>query len=121
MTSSETSIAAMPVRSPGYDRRSLISRLDPQPRSANGVPAPRRSARPSSNRSLGAELERDRLERRVRRLTMAIAALREREHRRELGTPPKHVRYAIADFEAQIEAMNARLRDLAPDPLSTQV
>jgi hypothetical protein len=121
MTSLDTSIAAVPARAPGYDRPSLISRLTPRPQasSAKGARAPISAARLSSTHSLGAELERDRLELRVRRVTIAVAALREREHRRELGAPPKHVRLAIADFEAQIEAMNARLRDLAPDPDST--
>jgi hypothetical protein len=81
------------------------------------------TTQPIITHSLGTVLERDRLERRVRRATVAITALRERatEHRRELGVPPRHLRRAIADFEAQIEAMNARLRDLAPDPGSTQI
>jgi alkylation response protein AidB-like acyl-CoA dehydrogenase len=53
----------------------------------------------------------------VGRLTIAIAVLRQRmsEDRREPGASPRHVRHAIADFEAQIDAMSARLRDLAPD------
>jgi len=74
-------------------------------------------------RSLGAALERDRLERRVTRVTVAIAALRERasEHRPGLEAPPRDLRQAIADFEAQIELMNARLRELASGPGSTQV
>jgi hypothetical protein len=75
------------------------------------------SATPSSSTgSLGAELERDRLELRVRRVTVAIAALRERasEQRRTLGAPSSHVRRTIA-FDAQLEAMNARRRDLTPD------
>jgi hypothetical protein len=78
---------------------------------------------PSFTRSLGEDLERDRLEHRVTRVTVAIAALRERasEHRPGLGAPPRHLRHAIADFEAQIELMNARLRELASGPGSTQV
>jgi hypothetical protein len=73
--------------------------------------------------TLGEELERDRLERRVRRVTVAVAVLRERvsRHRPELGTPPRHLLRATADFEAQIEALSARLRDLGRDPASTQV
>jgi hypothetical protein len=65
--------------------------------------------------TLGMELERDRLERRVSQTTFATAALRRRanEYRRELGSPPRQLRQVIADFEAQIEEMNARLRDLA--------
>jgi hypothetical protein len=76
-----------------------------------------------SPHTLGAALERDRLEHRVNRVAVVIAALRQHEtdHRRQLAEPPRHIRRAIADFEAQIAAMNARLRDLGdrlspPDP-----
>jgi hypothetical protein len=77
----------------------------------------------ASPHTLGEELERDRLERRVRRVTVAVAVLRERvsAHRPELGRPPRHLLRAIADFEAQIEALSARLRDLGRDPASTHV
>jgi hypothetical protein len=73
--------------------------------------------------TLGTELERDRLEHRVGRATVAIAVLRRiaGEHRRELGAPPRHLRHAIADFEAQIEAMNARLRDIGVEPASAHM
>jgi hypothetical protein len=76
-----------------------------------------------SAHTLGAELERDRLELRVTRVTVAVAVLRERVSRRrpELGAPPRHLLRAIADFEAQIETLSARLRDLGRDPSSTQV
>jgi hypothetical protein len=75
-----------------------------------------------SPHTLGEALERDRLERRVRRVTVAVAVLRERMtgHRPELDTPPRHLLQAIADFEAQIEAMSTRLRDLGRAPVSTQ-
>jgi hypothetical protein len=78
---------------------------------------------PTANDTLGAELERDRLERRVRRMTVAIASLRERagEHRRELRAPPRRLRQAIADFEAQIDAMNVRLRELVPERMPIQI
>jgi hypothetical protein len=73
--------------------------------------------------TLGSELERDRLERRVRRARLAIAVLREHDggnrYPRRPGGPPKHLRHAISDFESQIETMNARLRDLAPERAST--
>ncbi len=51
------------------------------------------------------------------RAEVAIAALRQREseHRQELGAPPRHIRHAIADFEAQITAMHARFKHLAND------
>lgn len=74
----------------------------------------------STTYSLAAVLERDRLERRVSRARLAIAALRASAHRRELGAPPRHLRFAIADFEAQINAMNARLRDLPVDRSAIQ-
>jgi hypothetical protein len=66
-------------------------------------------------RTLGATLERDRLEHRVGRVAVAIAVLRRlgSEHRRE---PPRHIRQTIAEFEAQLETMNARLRHLTPIP-----
>jgi hypothetical protein len=77
----------------------------------------------TSAHTLGAELERDRLERRVTRMTVAIGLLRQREseNRRELGTPRRHLGQAIADFEAQIEAMNTRLHDLGRDGPSIQI
>jgi hypothetical protein len=76
-----------------------------------------------SAHTLGAELERDRLERRVRRVTVAVAVLRERvsRHRPERGAPPRHLVRAIADFESQIEVLSARLRVLDGGPASTQV
>jgi hypothetical protein len=66
-------------------------------------------------RSLGAALERDRLERRARRMTFAVGSLRQRaaERQRELGATPRHLHQSIVDFEAQIAAMNARLLELA--------
>jgi hypothetical protein len=72
--------------------------------------------------TLGSELERDRLERRIRRVGIAIDALRQRlgEQTRAEQTS-RHVRRAIADFEAQIETMSARLQDLAPENSSTLV
>ena len=75
-----------------------------------------------SPHSLGEVLERDRLERRVRRVTVAVAVLRDRVtgHRPELDAPPRHLLLTIADFEAQIEVLSARLRDLGRDPASTQ-
>jgi hypothetical protein len=76
-----------------------------------------------SPHTLGEALERDRLERRVRRVTVAVAVLRGlvTGYRPERGTPPRHLLRAIADFEAQIEALSARLRDLSRDRVSTQV
>jgi hypothetical protein len=83
----------------------------------------RMSATPlTSAHTLGAELERDRLERRPTRMTVAIGVLRRREseNRRAPGAPRRHLRQAIADFEAQVEAINTRLRDLTTDGPSIQ-
>jgi hypothetical protein len=76
-----------------------------------------------SPHTLGEALECDRLERRARRVTVAVTVLRERVSRRRPapGTPPQHLLHAIADFEAQIEALNARLRDLGRDPTPAEV
>jgi hypothetical protein len=70
---------------------------------------------PTSTYTLGAELERDRLKCRVSRMTVAIGVLRERDNRRRPGAPQRHLGQVIADFESQIRAMNARLRDLGVD------
>jgi hypothetical protein len=68
-------------------------------------------------RSLGAELERDRLERRARRMRVAIASLHllADESGREPGAAPRHLHQTLVDFEAQIDAMNGRLRELAEE------
>jgi hypothetical protein len=72
------------------------------------------AASPTLSRTLGAELERDRLEHRATRMTVAIGVLRQRttENRRAPGARQRRLGQAIADFEAEIEAINARLRDL---------
>jgi hypothetical protein len=82
-----------------------------------------RATSPTSTHTLGAQLERDRLERRVRRMTVAIGVLRQREseNRREPRAPHRHLGQAIADFEAQIDAMNSRLRALGMDAPSIQI
>jgi hypothetical protein len=71
----------------------------------------------TSTRTLGEELERDRLEHRVRRVAVAIAVLRQLAtgQRQNLVGTPRHLLQAIADFEDQIKAINARLLDLAPE------
>jgi len=75
---------------------------------------------PTSTHTLAAELERDRLECRVIRMTVAIGVLRGRENRLGPGGPQPHLGQVIADFEAQIQAMNTRLRDLGMDGPSIQ-
>jgi hypothetical protein len=66
-------------------------------------------------RTIGAQLERDRLERRARRVTLVIAALREQASERShpADSVPVHLRHVIADFETQVEAINARVLDLS--------
>ncbi len=66
--------------------------------------------------SLSAALERDRLEARVRRATIALTALRDAAsaYRRESSGPPQQLRRALADFEAQINDMRARADALRP-------
>jgi hypothetical protein len=76
------------------------------------MPVARPQDRFTSTHTLGATLERDRLERRVRWMTAAVDALRRRatESGRE---PPRHVRQAITDFDTQIAALLRRHRALA--------
>jgi hypothetical protein len=77
----------------------------------------------TSTDTLGADLERDRLTRRVRRMTVTISVLRqrERENRRWSGAPRRHLGRVIADFEAQIQTMNLRLHDLGVDGPPIQI
>lgn len=84
--------------------------------------SPQLATPPTAAYTLGAELERDRLERRVRRMTAVLGVLRQRqgEKRHEPGAAQRHRNRAIADFEAQIGAMNTRLRDLGTDGPSIQ-
>ena len=73
------------------------------------------ATRPHSRHTLGATHERSRLKRRVREKTVAIAWMRQyMREEREPSVAPRYLRQAIDDFEAQIEAMNARLGHLAP-------
>jgi hypothetical protein len=68
----------------------------------------------TSTRTLSDLLESDRLESRIRRATAAATALRvidEVEPARR-GHSLRYLRVAIADFDAHINSMNARLRDL---------
>lgn len=72
---------------------------------------------------MGAELERARLEHRARRLMVAIVSLRQLsdESGRELRATPKHLHHTLVDFEAQIDAMSARLRELGGESPSRPV
>jgi hypothetical protein len=74
----------------------------------------------TSTLTLGAELERDRLERRLRWMTVAVDLLRSQasDHHSRSGAIPRSLGLAITDFEAQIATINARLRDLGGGPPS---
>jgi hypothetical protein len=70
------------------------------------APARRRSR---GGRSLGSELERDRLEKRARRVRQVIDALRERADARE-GGAPRPLTAAIEDFGRELADLERRLR-----------
>lgn len=102
MSSAEIPAAVVPTRAPDYDRRSLIHRSSSAAMSAT---------RTGSTQTLGETLERDRLERRVSRITVVVESLRRRasENGREA---PQRVSQTIADLQAQTAVINTRLRDL---------
>lgn len=66
-------------------------------------------------KSLGAALERQRLEHRARRLERVLAALDDRRLYRERadGATPPALREAIHDFRTELEAVERRLELLA--------
>jgi hypothetical protein len=65
--------------------------------------------------TLGANLERDRLTQRARRVRAVIAALRRQTGggRATAHASDRHIRQAIAEFEAELTTIDARLSDLA--------
>ena len=67
-----------------------------------------------SEQMIVVQLERDRLEHRLRRIEMVTRALRERALHRdaELGTTPAPLREAIATFEIERDEIQRRLRCL---------
>lgn len=65
--------------------------------------------RPRGGRSLGSQLERDRLEKRARRVRQVIVALRERANAREGGAPRPLVA-AIEDFGRELADLERQLR-----------
>lgn len=70
---------------------------------------------PPNPKSLGAALERQRLEHRQRRLKRVLAALEDRRTFREEadGSVPRALREAIGDFRQELEAVERRLALLA--------
>jgi hypothetical protein len=72
---------------------------------------------PRGPHTSGAELTSFRLKRRIRETTVTIAWMRQyMREEREPRVAPRYLRQAIADFEAQLETLNARLRHLTPHP-----
>lgn len=76
-----------------------------------------RCARTHPILTLGMELERDRLERRLQRVTAVLAELHRRasDQRGQFGRPTRPMRQAIGDFEAVSTAIADRLDALAAD------
>ena len=65
----------------------------------------------TASRSLGRQLERDRLEQRARRVRQVIHALRERADARDsAGGAPRPLRAAIEDFGRELTELERRLR-----------
>ena len=74
---------------------------------ADGSPAPRPN-------SIGAELERVRLARRVSQLEIVIARLNERAHATDAGqTERAGLKRAIGDFHLELDQMRTRLAEIA--------
>lgn len=66
-------------------------------------------SRSRSGRSLGGQLEHDRLQRRAVRVRQVIAALRERVAARG-GDPPRPLRVAIEDFGRELADLERQIR-----------
>ena len=67
------------------------------------------SRRTRSARSLGSQLERDRLEQRAARVKQVLTALRERADTRH-GATPRPLRAAIEDFGRELADLERQLR-----------
>ncbi len=66
-------------------------------------------------RSIGSQLERDRLEQRAARVRQVIHALRERADARDTaGGAPRPLRAAIEDFGRELSELERRLRNQTP-------
>jgi len=78
---------------------------------ASGGAARSSRAAAHASRSLGSQLERDRLERRAARVRQVIHALRERAAARDtVGGAPRPLRAAIEDFGRELAELERRLR-----------
>jgi chromosome condensin MukBEF MukE localization factor len=65
--------------------------------------------------TLGTDLERDRLAQRARRIRAAVAELRRHAEGQlaDADTRKRRILQAIAEFEAEVAALDRRLADLA--------
>ena len=100
---------------PSLGRASLSASRSAAPR----LVASRSATARAGNRSLGRQLERDRLEQRALRVRQVIQALREREAARDTaGGAPRPLRAAIEDFGRELAELERRLRQQAPTPSS---
>ncbi|HMJ34912.1 MAG TPA: hypothetical protein VK501_13450 [Baekduia sp.] len=59
--------------------------------------------------TLGAELERDRLEERAARLDRVVAALRARARAYDAATVPRPLRHSLGDFQRELDTVRERL------------
>jgi hypothetical protein len=73
-----------------------------------------RNVTSTTTEALGANQERDRLTWRARRVTAVIAALKQQagEQQATAQGTGRHMHQAIREFEAEVAAIDARLRDL---------
>ena len=79
--------------------------------SSGSGPARTAAAPRAAARSLGHQLERDRLEQRAARVRKVIHALRERAAARDtVGGAPRPLRAAIDDFGRELAELERRLR-----------
>jgi len=79
-------------------------------------PAPAALPRPGrAQRSLGSQLERDRLEQRAARVRKVIGALRDRVDARE-GHAPRPLKAALEDFGRELAHLEGRLREVGRHP-----
>ncbi|HEX4804893.1 MAG TPA: hypothetical protein VFU94_03235 [Conexibacter sp.] len=100
------------TESPAPRTVSLATRV---PRTAPPARATRVRSSTRSTRSIGSQLERDRLEQRAVRVRQVIHALRERADARDTaGGAPRPLRAAIEDFGRELAELERRLRHHVP-------
>jgi len=93
-----------PMPAPSFGRASLST-------NRTGSSRPLATARAGGARTLGSQLERDRLEQRAVRVRQVLHALRERADARDsAGGAPRPLRAAIEDFGRELGELERRLR-----------